>query len=340
MSDAHVRAARMRGQRLDGRASDPVELARHLVGVQAQDVRAAALSVRARTEGVDAARLARAIETDRSLVRMWAMRGTLHLVASEDSLWLHELFSPPQLATERRTLAKLGVSEAGAERAVTEIRRALADGPLMRAELCERLERAGIDTSGRLAAHLPHLAALEGHIVFGPRRAGKDTYVLAADWLGPRPAVAREDALAELARRYARAFGPADPADFAAWSGLGLRDARAGWERARPTAAEAGPPDPPLVRLVPAFDTYLLGYRGRELAVAPEHAAAVWPGGGIVRATVLANGLACATWSLRRSGARHVLEVQPFGEPPDVSDEAADIGRFLGAPVEVSPGGE
>ena len=93
------------------------------------------------------------------------------------------------------------------------------------------------------------------------------------------------------------------------------------------------------MRLVPAFDTYLLGYRGRELAVAPEHAAAVWPGGGIVRATVLANGAACGTWSLRRSGARHTLEVTPVAEMPDVNAEAADIARFLGTPVEVNPGG-
>ena len=172
-----------------------------------------------------------------------------------------------------------------------------------------------------------------------PPRGGKDTYVLAADWLAPRARMQREDALAELARRYADAFGPAEPEDFAAWSGLGLRDARAAWEHAAPLSAEAEPPDPPLVRLVPAFDTYLLGYRGRELAVAPEHSNAVWPGGGIVRAAVLANGAACGTWSLRRNGARHTLEVTPFAEAPDVDGEAADIARFLGTPVDVSPAG-
>src|SRR5215208_490954 len=300
------------------RARDLVELVRHIVGIQAQDPSAAALSIRARTEGLTAADVERAIE-ERRLVRTWLMRGTLHLVAAEDAGWLHALFAPRQLRRERRTLSKLGVSDAEQARAVNLIRDMLAGGALTRADLCGELERAGIDTAGRKAAHLPYLAALEGHVVFGARRGGKDTYMPAGEVLR-RPATL-DDAMGELARRYARAYAPADARDFAAWSGLPAHAVEAPLDTA--TA-----PDPPLVRLVPAFDTYLLGYRSRELAVPAEHARRIWPGGGIVRAAVLSNGLAIGTW--RRRGTR--VEVEPFGDLPaedTLEAELADVERFL-----------
>jgi hypothetical protein len=255
------------------------------------------------------------------------------------------------MADQQRRLDQLGVPPADRTRAVALIRDALAEhGPLTRAELCDPLESAGIDTDGQKAAHLPRLAALEGHVCFGPRRNGKPSFVLADDWVGEswrRPPLEGEQALAELARRYLGAYGPAEPQDFAAWSGLSMRDARAGFEAVATEIEEADggwvlradverlhdpPPDPPLVRLVPSFDTYLLGYRGRELSVPAEHARAVWPGGGIVRATVLVNGLGTGTWRLARNGRRVRVEIEPFGDQAhDTGDEVDDIVRFLGA---------
>jgi uncharacterized protein YcaQ len=343
-------AARMRAQRLDGRARDPAELVRALGGVQAQEPNAAALSVRARTAGLDRAALDRALGEERSVVRTWAMRGTIHLVASDDARWLHDLLAPLAMPGQMRALDVLGVPDADRPRAVQTIRAALADGPLTRAKLCERLERAGIDTAGQKAAHLPRLAALQGHVCFGPRRGAKDTYVLTDDWLpATRRVLERDAALAELARRYVGAYGPADVRDLAAWSGLPVRDARRAFEaigdelretggdlailtRDAQRLLDASPPDPPLVRLLPAFDTYLLGYRDRSLAVPDEHARQVWPGGGIIRPTVVANGRAVGAWRLKRGGTRVRVEIEPFdaAAAPDASAEVDDVRRFLG----------
>jgi hypothetical protein len=320
-----IRAARMRSQRLDGRARDVAELVRHLCGIQAQEPRAGALSIRARTEGVTAADVERALTEERSVVRTWAMRGTIHLVAAEDVRWLHDLLAPLWLPGQHRALDVLGVPDADRPHAVEAIREALAaHGPLTRVELCDHLERAGIATGGQRAAHLPRLAALEGHVCFGPVRDGKDTYALLEDWIELGPRMERDAALAELARRYAAAYAPAEPRDLAAWSGLPARDARAAWRDVEPPPRD--PPDPPVVRLLPAFDTYLLGYRSRDLAVPAEHARQVWPGGGIVRPTAIANGLALGTW--KRTGVRVTLE--PFCEPIDAEEEIADVERFLG----------
>ncbi|MEA2440376.1 MAG: hypothetical protein QOH76_1800 [Thermoleophilaceae bacterium] len=332
MSDLAV--TRARSQRLLGeRLGDPAGIVRELVGVQAQEPVAGALSIRVRSTGLTRADVEHELVERRSIVRLWAMRGTIHIVAAEDARWLVDLFGPAAMRSTHRRLGQLGVPATDRPRAVALIRAALAGhGPLTRAELMERLAPAGITTGGQAAAHLPNLAALEGHVCFGPPRGGKPTFVLRDDWLGTGlPELPRERAVVELARRYERAFGPATAEDFAAWSGLPLRDARAGWGSIpvdRRAAGEEDAPDPPVVRLLPAFDTYLLGYRSREFAVPAEHARDVWPGGGIVRPTVVANGRGVGTW--RRNGAS--VEIAPFGRDAfDAGDEIADVQRFLAA---------
>ncbi|MFF3716432.1 DNA glycosylase AlkZ-like family protein [Streptomyces prasinus] len=128
-------------------------------------------------------------------------------------------------------------------------------------------------------------------------------------------------ALAELARRYLTAHAPVTLEDFAAWSGLPITWARRAWKM----LAESGviteygalttlagrvkepPPssDTPDVLMLPAYDNYLIGYRTREASVPIVHKARVRPGGGLIRPTVIADGLAIATWS-RGSGSRSI----------------------------------
>ena len=144
-----------------------------------------------------------------------------------------------------------------------------------------------------------------------------DAYALTADVVpAARAAPDRDAALAELARRYLRGHGPATPDDLAAWSGLGLGDARRGFAAiAGDAARRPHAPDPPRrlpPRLLPAFDPYLLGWRDRGFAVDAEHARDVHPGGGIIRAVALVNGRAAGTWKRGRGG----IELAPFAPLP------------------------
>ena len=119
--------------------------------------------------------------------------------------------------------------ESDGERAVETIEKALADeGPLTRVQLRERLGAAGVPTAGQALIHLLFLAAVRGIAVRGPMVGKQHAYVLVRDWLGAQKPVDREQALAELARRYLAGHGPADDRDLARWAGLPLRDARAG----------------------------------------------------------------------------------------------------------------
>ncbi|SEK92347.1 DNA glycosylase AlkZ-like family protein [Nonomuraea pusilla] len=348
------------------------EVVRHLAAVQAQDLTAAALAFRARSPGLTAADVAAAQES-REIVRTWGPRGTLHLVHRDDLPWLHAVTTggatkcaagPKGTAGTAGTAGAAGAADTpgtagaagpkGAAGGLAGTLRRLreegvtgddllplitgvleGEGPLTKAELEERLKGRA---RGQGVVHLVALAARHGLAVLGPPRAGKPTYVHAADWLGG-PVVAepdRERALKELAVRYRRAHHPAAPEDLAAWSGLPLGEARAAWR----LAAEPPPPEPdePGARLLPAFDEYLLGWRGREGVVPAAHAAEVHPGGGIIRPVVLVDGVVLGVWTRRGERA----EVRMFGgqEPPQGLDaEVADVRRFLAArPVRASRG--
>jgi hypothetical protein len=280
-----------------------------LLAVQAQDLRAARLALRARAEGLAARDVDAALTDERALVVAWLCRGTLHLVGRDDYPWLLALTAPGRLAANARRLRQEGVSPDEAERAVTIVARALADdGPLTRPELAERIAARGIRTEGQATPHLLMLAALRGVAVLGPLREGAHAFALLRDWLGAPPPVDRDSALAELARRYLRGHGPASAADLAAWAGLPLRDVRAGLGAIASELSQRGDlldlakrdaaPDAIPARLLPAFDPYMLGWKERTFAVPTKHARRVHPGGGMVRATATVNGRVVGTWTL------------------------------------------
>ena len=328
-----LRRARAAAQLLHRpRAAGVADVVGHLLAVQAQDLRASRLALRARTTGLAAGDVDAALTDERSVVVAWLMRGTLHLVGREDHPWLLALTAPTRLAANRRRLGQEGVTPDDAERAVQIVERALADdGPLTRAELAERIAAHGIRTEGQAIVHLLMLAALRGIAVLGPLRDdGSHAFALTRDWLGAAPSrgLDRDAALAELARRYLIAHAPATPTDLATWSGLPLRDARAGLQAiasARQAAPEAIP-----ARLLPAFDPYLLGWKDRSFAVPARHAKRVHPGGGMLRATATVDGRAVGTWSA--AGGEVTLDL--FGRvAPEAKAalhaDAEDVARFV-----------
>jgi hypothetical protein len=327
-------------QRLGGpereTAASVADVVRLVGGLQAQDAPAAALGVRARLAGATAAAVAHARFEERSVARVWCMRGTLHLVPAEDARWLVALLGPVGLARGRRRREQMGVLPA----ATAAVAAAVADGPRTRHQIAAHVRAAGhrLADDPQAPIHLVMSAAAEGQVIEATPRGREPSYALTDDWLGRAgPLPDREAALAELARRHARAHPPAGPEDLAAWSGLPMRDARRAFAAIaseleevevlgrRAWVAPGLEPAPPPVRLLPAFDGILLGHRDRALTVRPEHARAVLPGGGILRPTVLVDGRVEGTWRFERG----TPEVAPFDPPgPDVSAEIEDVARF------------
>ena len=334
-------AERLTAQLLAGKpARDPVAVAERLVAVQGQDARGTRLAIRSRTTGLSVADVDRALSEERTLLITWLNRGTLHLVRSEDYPWLHALTAPGRFTGNARRLAQEGVPPGAAGRALRVIEHSLAEeGPLTRQQLGERIAATGVRTEGQALVHLLGLASLHGLAVRGPMIGGQHAYALVHDWLGEQPRVDRELALAELARRYLLGHGPADERDLARWSGLPLRDVRAGLRAIAPRLTErqdglldlAGRRAPaalPPPRLLGAFDPLLLGWCSRE-AILGTHQSVITVN-GIFRPFALVRGHAIATWTM--PDGEVVLE--PFDhltrEDRDaLALDAHDVVRYL-----------
>jgi hypothetical protein len=299
-------------------------VARRLCGVQAQDAAAARLAIRARTVGLAAAD----VDTEPGVVRTWGWRGTLHLLARVDVPWVLSLVAEREHRSVASRWRALELDDGVYARARAAIAERLADGPATRAELREALAAAGVDASGQRLPHLVRRAAFEG-LLHHPL----DGTFAALEPLGDPPP--RDEAITELVRRHAEGYGPATPDDVAAFSGVPKADVRAAWVDREAPAADGGASSS--VRLLGAFDPYLLGYRGYGHVVAEEHVRKVWPGGGWIHPVVLVGGVAAGTW--RIDGPR--LVVDAFGDFPGegLEAEAQDVARFLGRELAVSVAG-
>ncbi|WP_181770960.1 winged helix DNA-binding domain-containing protein [Amycolatopsis pittospori] len=339
LSDNDIRAVRARAQLLDARAADVLAVARSIAAIQAQSSPAARLAFRVRSRGSTAAD----IDASRAVARTWLMRKTLHLVPAEDLRWLNRLFGPRNAQAGQGRRRQLGLTDDLCERALEHLHALLPGKSLTRQQIVEGLAGNGIalDAKSQAPAHLLAYAANRGLICRGPDDGSEPTYVLLDEWITEE--TSPDDPHTELARRYLTAYGIATTDDFAAWSGLPLGLCRKAFDALDLVRAGAGsalaetdltaPACPP--RLLGAFDTYLLGYRDRDLLLDPDHAKRVNSGGGMIAPTVLVDGRIAGTWHTKRTAKRTSVVIEPFAtlSPSAIvglESEVDDYGRFLG----------
>lgn len=320
----------------DDRAGSVVDAVRNAVALQGQDVRATRLAVRARTGGLTADDVDDAVARG-DVVRTWAMRGTLHLLAAADLTWITRLLGPYFRDRQRPRRTALGLDDDACARGVQQLETFLRT-PMTRAEIVERVD---LDLAGQAAPYFLAFAAFEGVICRGPERGSESTYVLVEDWVRH----SRDDG---LAARYLRGHGPARPEDLAAWSGLPLTTARSAFDEIGDLTEPVGdcfrlrdtqPDEAHGARLLGHFDAFLLGYR--ERAIPAKHAKSIQTGGGFVMPAVSVGGQISGTWRLKSTKDHIGIDVTPFTTisarlTGELSAEAADLGRFLGRRAELS----
>jgi hypothetical protein len=333
-------------------------------GVQAQVTSSAQFTVGLRSPTTTADQLDTALWTDRTLVRTWAMRGTLHwLASSEYALWIAALSTREwRITPSWERYHGLTAQELAA---ITEaIPDALTGGPLTRDELAERLaELTGSPhlgdqlRSGWGAVLKP--AANRGLICFGPDRGRNVTFVRPDEWLadmGPTPGA--DDALWRVLCRFLDAYGPATQADVARWFGERERFGRSlvathadrlvvadvegqrGW--VTPAGAEtlAASPAAEGVALLGGFDPYILAPISHRDVLVPEgHLDDVSRAAGWISAVVLGDGLVAGTWTAAATDDGTELTVAPCRplcavEVAGIDQRAAALGgRLLAEPV-------
>ncbi|UMP00149.1 winged helix DNA-binding domain-containing protein [Amycolatopsis sp. EV170708-02-1] len=338
-SDNDIRAVRARAQLLTEPAADVLTVATSVAAVQAQATPAARLAFRARSRGLTA----QDVDASREVARTWLMRKTLHSVPTVDLRWLNRLFGPRNVQAGQGRRRQLGLTDELCDRALDKLQDLLPGKALTRQEILDGLAADGIalDAKSQAPAHLLAYAANRGLLCRGHDAGTEPTYVLLDEWTTEDHAPAEPHT--ELAHRYLTAYGIATAEDFGAWSGLPLGLCRKAFAALDLVPAGGGfalarteltaLPCPP--RLLGAFDTYLLGYRDRDLLLDPAEAKRVNAGGGMIAPTVLVNGRIAGTWHTKRTAKQTKVVVEPFAVLPrsaitGLESEVDDYGRFLG----------
>ena len=332
----------------------PEEVVRWMGALQAQAYGQGVWAIGQRTHAATLAQVEQAI-AERRILLTWPLRGTLHVVPAEDARWMLRISEPRTRSSAARRLAQLGLDETILERCMTLFYDALHGGTwLTRVGMMTILEEAGIPTTGQRGYHILWQAAQRGLICLGPMEGTQQTVVLLDAWVPASRDLSREEAVAELARRYFSSHGPASVRDFAGWAGLTLTEARSGLDAVRSdlvsrtidttdywmstAVADSPVTDAPSVVLLPGFDEYVLGYKDRSAVLAPEHASKIVPGNnGIFLPALVAGGHIVGTWTRRRTTTALGLTLRPFAPlaAPQESITAAAhrYSAFVGLPV-------
>jgi hypothetical protein len=352
-STLNIAHQRLFSQRLTGtRLIDAADVVRWLGAVQSQDYAGAkwGLAVRMADTITDAA-VDEAFNAGR-LVRTHVLRPTWHFVAPEDLRWLVALTGPRVQAANAGVYRRLELDDVVLRRARHTITQALRDQRYRtRSELGEALAARKIAATGQRLAHIMMHCELDGVICSGPLRGGKHTYALVEERIPPTPKRKRDEALAELARRYFTSHGPATAHDFAWWSGLTVQDARRGAQLADAdlqTVALAGRTywlspaaagdaiQLPVMHLLPNYDEHVVAYRDHAPSLDPRapDALAGW-GNAQTTHLVARNGLVVGGWRRMLDGDHVTVRVRlhtplKAAETRALRKAAAEYGSFSG----------
>ncbi len=349
--------ARLHCQRLvAGRPARPEQVVGWLGAVQAQEYHLAKWGLALRTRRASDASVERAFAAGR-ILRTHVMRATWHFVTPGDIRWVLALTAPRVRAAVAYYDRQLGINPAVITRASRAIAAALAGGvQLTRAELKAVLTGAGVRVDGtqRLAHVIMH-AELDAVICSGARRGKQFTYALLDDRVPSVPLPAREEALAELARRYFTSHGPAQLKDFGWWSGLTSAEARIGLEMSRhhlaeeeidgtrywlaPSVRTLGQPRRAAFLLQP-YDEFLIAYKDRSASLDPL-LSRLGAGRGPYPAPVVLDGRVVGGWRRASTGNRVAITFdlpRRLGSADALLVEGAArrYGAFLGEDVAIS----
>lgn len=337
-------------------------------GAHAQMASSAELSLGARIDGLRPEDVRAAITERRTLVKTWAMRGTLHLIAASELPLVVAALRSRLRYDKAFWLRAFGVTLAEMEALFRAIPAALDGRGLTREELADEMGRRVAPRFAELLrsgwGSLLKPAAFQGLLAFGPSRGQRVTFVRPDQWVAGWSAseLAPEEAVGELARRYLHAYGPAPHAEFARWFGVdppvGRRairsiegdlaevtvDERRAWVlaadveaivRSEPIGAGC-----PHVRLLPNFDPYTLFSWPREHLVPDAYRSRVYRKSAWISPVLLLDGVVAGVWGSTIRRGRLELRIELFRELDGrqraaLEVEAQAVGGFLGAPVDL-----
>lgn len=337
-------------------------MASELCGLHAQVLSSADLTMWARVEGWRSTDLAEALWRDRTLVKLWAMRGTLHLIPStEHALWTAAIQTSPA-ARGDRWARYLGISQQQMDRLIGTIGEALDGTALTREELALevgrlRRDRAVLEAMRHSWGGLLKPASYRGLLCFAPSDGQRVRFTNPRTWLATDPPdIDPHDALREVTRRFVTTYGPVPADEIARWwsegGSVGARrllrsfegefvevdvEGTPAWVRTDHVRKIATLEPSRIVRLLPGFDQYMIGSTKHSARLMPgDHRARVHRQSGWVSAVLTVDGMLEGVWSWVRAGSKVNVTIEPFRKQPGwvrrgAESEAERLAAHLGA---------
>lgn len=309
----------------------PADMVRYFGAVQAQDFLGSLWAVGQRVTNATEASVEAALN-DGSIVRSWPMRGTIHYTAPEDLRWMLDLLAERAIAKSVKVQKDVGLTKKDFVKARTIFEKEMAGGKILgRSEVYEMLERNRIKTQNSRGLHIIGQMAREKLICFGPRKGKQPTFVLLDEWVPTKRDLSRDDALAELTLRYFISHGPATARDFAWWAGITTTESLRGLDMVNWNLKKAGDywmsPDEyelgkkQVVRLLPAYDEFLVAYKDREDMQI------------IFTSTIILNGEVAGSWkrSIKKDGVSFETKLTKKVNDGALQKEFARYAKFVGA---------
>ena len=361
-----VASWRMSRHILAERASpeDLLDVTSRICGLHAQVASAAELSAWVRMQPGEPGAVSAALWQDRTLVKTWAMRGTLHHIVADEL---------PLYMAARRTINRhltpgylkyFDMTRAQMEGLIESIGIALDGRCLTRDELA--LEVGRITGEARLGDLLRSgwgsflkPAAAQGYLCFGPSQGRNVTFVRPDQWLGTWPEIEPDRAMSDVLRRYLSTYGPTTRDEFAQWFGAALSTTRRAFERLADELTEVefdgsrayvlsstlddmlAPPAGLSVRLLPNFDPYMIGLSPQvKRHIPPGQLPRVFRTAGWISPVVLVNGNIMGVWGYERgtNGLKVTVDLfeQTLASPEAIAGieaEAEYLTGLLGGPL-------
>jgi len=355
MPNLDLARQRLHNQHISAPAFDqPEAVVDWLCAVQSQDYTAAKWALGMRGSGISDAAVEQAF-TDGAILRTHVMRPTWHFVTPADIRWMLMLTAPRVHQLSAYYNRQLELDDALFVRSDELLAKALQGGKqLTRVELGTILKDAGIATDDLRLAYIVGHAELEALICSGARRGKQFTYALVDERAPNARVLPRDEALAELTRRYFVSHGPATLPDFVWWSGLTVTDAKAGLESVRdhliedvidgtsywlgessPTARENS------AYLLSNYDEYQVGYKDRTASFDSPNIHALDPRGNFLFShVIIIDDQIVGTWKRTFRKAEVVITpkfVAPLTAAQDQAflDAAQRFGEFVGLTVKI-----
>jgi len=361
-----VLAWRLDRQFLASRSRDPHAVVRNITGLHAQVMSSAELTLWARVDDLAPDAVSRALWEEKTLVKTWAQRGTLHLLnADELGLWVGAQSALKPRHHVPAWLRYHGLDREHADAMLDAIPQALDGQVLTREALATEVARitgiGGLDDKLRGGfGDLLKPAAFRGDLCFAPNDGRNVRFARPDQWLGPWEPVEQDEAVLEVCRRYLAAYGPATREALQRWFGMSSSAQAGRWLKGLGNEAATVTLDgegavmlaadvdavreakaSKTVRLLPAFDHYTVAApRDRDAVLLEAHRARVYRPQGWLSPVLLVGGVMAGVWASERKGDRLEVEIEPFDVVTKAvraaaEKEAAGLAAFLGGEADV-----